>query len=175
MYVITLWLSARHCIACTEISFITKWSFRFWKFETILVSSQANIHSLSLESNVFAALTIQTFANRSWEFLQHHCKISSNRAFYRIRWTGNSIPNSLDAQTCITPNRFRCDGRQSCANKEKLDFLGVKKVRRDKAETERSSVFRQNASSHFQIKPYRRNIPRASFVRRNCSMKYSLI
>lgn len=175
MYVITLWLSARHCIACTEISFITKWSFRFWKFETILVSSQANIHSLSLESNVFAALTIQTFANRSWEFLQHHCKISSNRAFYRIRWTGNSIPNSLDAQTCITPNRFRCDGRQSCANKEKLDFLGVKKVRRDKAETERRSVFRQNASSHFQIKPYRRNIPRASFVRRNCSMKYSLI
>lgn len=175
MYVITLWLSARQCTACTEISFITKWSFRFWKFETILVSRQADIHSLSLESNVFGASTIQTITNRSWEFLQDHGKISSNRVFYRISWTGNPIPNSVDIQTCITPNRFRSDGRQSCANKEKLDFLGVKKVRRDKAETERRSVFRQNASSHFQIKPYRRNIPRASFVRRNCSMKYSLI
>lgn len=71
MYVITLRLSARHCIACTEISFITKWSFRFRKFEMILVSRQAIIHSLSPESNVFAARykLLQTVRENSYKII----------------------------------------------------------------------------------------------------------
>ena len=71
-------------------------------------------------------------------------------------------------------NRFHChtDEEKVAANElrgSSSSGLGRPFATKRREEKKGSAPLEQNASSHFQIKPYRENIPRVSFVRRNCS------